>query len=161
MPTTKPGRSKLRQQDLFGCPRVGRAFEANKLTWAQTARNFISDAANVRNIGILVDRERRRHADNNDIAGIERRKICRCCQLLVSNHSCQIIICNVSDVVGSLIDLRNANGISIVPDNPVADLRFLHRERQPDVPYADDSNDGRVSRNLFAQRHLVAKIAGF
>src|SRR5450756_234758 len=127
------------QHDLIGRSGIGRALEHDELSFVEIRYQCSRDTLDVRDVGSLVDGERRRHAYDHRVTVLERRKLGRGRQGTACNHRLKTRRRHIIDVGIASVHTRHLISVLFHTMDGQPRLGESHSEWQTDVPETNDT----------------------
>ena len=141
-----------REQLVAGRARVRRRLEHDEVTRSEPPADLPRGAQDDREIGLALPGERGRECDQDRVGVAEDVVVGRRGERAVADEPCEHVARDVLDVALAGVDLRNTFGDDVDEHDRASGLGEHLRERQPDVPGADDADVVRRALGVGGRR---------
>ena len=150
-PCLEPALFEERLHDLLRGARIGRRFEHDEQSWMQVRRDRFDCRDDIGQVGILRLAERRRHADVDRVEARNDREVRGRRQPAGGSQLGHRRRRDVGNVRRAAADRGDFSIVEIDPGRREAALRQLDRQRQADIPEADDAYAGLARSQAFQE----------
>jgi hypothetical protein len=143
----EPARLEARQELLARGARVGGRLQHHQLPGPQPLRDLVGRLAHVREVGLAVTAERRRHAHEDGVAlgeAVERRRRLDPAPPEGLGHA---LLADVADVRLAALECPRLVRIQVEAGHGEPALLEKQREREPHVPEPDHPDPGLLARD--------------
>ncbi len=105
----------------------------------------------IADIRLLILVQRSGNGDGHRVHALDEGKIAGRGKGPAFHHMFQRIAHNVADIIFARVDGIDLLGLNVKADGPVAGLCKFHGEGKPDIPQADNADDGGLVLNFIQQ----------